>query len=412
MRRFLEYTVKQTLAGQSSSLKEYTIGLNVYDKSADFDPRLDALVRVEATRLRVKLRTYYDKDGREDPIVISLPTRSYKPVFRLSGAPRATVRRGSSDTEAQRLYLKGRYHWNKRHPGDINQAIGCFKAALVRHPRFALALAGLADCYASLAFLESAAPAEAWREAEQAALSALAENAMLSQAHTTLACMKALYRWEWQEAEDDFRRAIALDDRYATAHHWYAMFCLARQRRLEEALLELTRARELDPTSAIISCHLGQLFYFRRRYRDAAAQLRESIELDPTLPRAYWHLGFVYARLAEWSEARAAFIEGLRLSNEPAIVSGLRDVEALSGRREEAEDGLAQLDRLAASRYVSPVSMALIHAALGNTDEAFQRLRRALDERSPRAVHLKVDPAFDSLKTDNRFLKLLSELKI
>lgn len=414
MRRFLEYTVAQMLSGQGSFLKEYSIALNVYDKPEGFDPRLDPIVRVEASRLRAKLREYYDTEGHGDAVLISLAKRSYKPQFRFAGSPALkTTPRSSLDSEAQRLYLRGRYYWNKRAPAALIRAMECFSAAVLKKRNFAPALAGLGDCYASLAWLESLAPAEAWPKAIEAAEKALREDASLAgRALTTIACEKALYRWDWEGAESTFRDAIAADDRYATAHHWYAMFCLAPQRRLEEAFLELKRARDLDPASAIISCHLGLLLYYRRRYPDAVSQLHESIKLDPTLHLAYWHLGFAYAESSKFDDAIGAFAKARKLSDDPLMVAGLGYIHALSEDRAKAQEAAARLRQFASHAYVSAIGFALIETALGNVDNAFQHLRQAMTERSPRVAHLKVEPVFDALKTDGRFLTLLEELRI
>jgi tetratricopeptide (TPR) repeat protein len=413
MKRFLQYTVDQTLRGQASSLKEYSIALKVYDKTPDFDPRLDPIIRVEASRLRAKLREYYETEGQGDAVLISLPKRSYKPQFRFASgpSPKATSRSGP-ESEAQQLYLKGRYYWNKRAPKALTRAIECFSAAVSKKKNFAPALAGLGDCYASLAWLESLSPGEAWPKAIEAAESALRENPSMAEALTTVACAKALYQWDWEGAESAFRVAIAADDRYATAHHWLGMFCLAPQRRLEEALSELKRARELDPASAIIGCHLGRLHYYRRRYQDAADQLHESIKLDPTLHLAYWHLGFVYSKSSNSSDAKAAFTKAQQISDDALTIAGVGYIHALLGERSKAEEASARLRQIESHGYVSPVGFALIETALGNADNAFRDLQRAIAERSPRVVHLKVEPAFDPLKSDNRFLELLQELKV
>jgi serine/threonine-protein kinase len=413
MRRFLHYTVEEALAGKASTLKEYSIALNVYDKPHSFDPRLDPIIRVEANRVRTKLREYYDTEGDRDPVVISLPKRTYKPQFRFAGTSSSqNPARRSADTEAHSLYLKGRHYWNKRAPKALARAIECFSAAISKKQNYALALAGLGDCYASLAWLESLAPDQAWPKAVEAAESALREKPALAQARTTIACAKSLYSWDWDAAESEFRVAIAADDRYATAHHWYAMFCLAPQGRLEEALSELNRAHELDPTSAIISCHLGRVLGYRRRYQDAVNQLHESIKLNPALHLVHWHLGCVYAQWSKFDDAKAAFRKALELSDDPMTVGGLGYIHALLRERSEAENAAGRLRQLATSEYVSPVEFALIETASGHADRAFEHLQLAIRDRAPRIVHLKVDPAFDGLKADARFLALLGELRL
>jgi tetratricopeptide (TPR) repeat protein len=412
MRRFLQYTVEQMLNGRAALLKEYSIALNVYDKGPDFDPRLDPIIRVEASRLRSKLREYYETEGQGDTVLISLPKRSYKAHFRFAGTSPPKGPRKTTGSEAQRLYLKGRYYWNKRAPKALAQAIECFSAAVSKKPRFELALAGLGDCYASLAWLESMAPDEAWSKALEAANRAVSENPNLVQARTTVACEKALYRWDWEGAEAAFREAIAADDRYATAHHWYAIFCLAPQRRFGEAFSELNRARELDPSSAIISCHLGRLLYYRRRYPDAIVQLHDSIKLDPTLFLAYWHLAMVYAKMSKLERAKTAISKAQKLSDDPLATAGAGYIHALSGDSARVEESVARLREFARHRYVSPVGFAMMETALGRVDRAFDHLEQGIKEHASHVIHLKVEPAFDAVKTDNRFLKLLEKLNL
>jgi tetratricopeptide (TPR) repeat protein len=413
MQRFLAYTVEETLSGRSSGLKEYAIGLNVYDKPPTFDPRVDSVIRVEANRLRSKLAGYYEGEGREDQVLIWLPKGSYKPHFRLLAAASSAPRRSTpADGEAQRLYLRGRHFLNKRDPKAIDIAIKCFSDAISKEPSYGLALAGLAACYALLAWLEHVGPAEAWGKAELIIRRALREEPSLAEAHTVLACEKALFRWDWEAAESGFRQAIALDETYSTAHHWYAMFCLAPLGRLDEAELEVKRACELEPSSAVVRYHLGRIMYFKRFYHEAVEHFHHAIELNPRLFVAYWALGTAWSQVKAWSEARQAFSAGREVYDCALAVAGLGQLEALCGERNSAIQSLQVLGDLSASCYVSPVSFAALETALGNLDAAFEHLARAVQERSPRLVYLQIDPAFDRLRTDHRFLPLLSSIQL
>src|ERR1041385_7967296 len=223
MKRFLTYTVEESLLPGGSSVKEYAIALAVYDKPETFDPRMDPIVRVEASRLRAKLREYYDDEGQNDFVVISIRKRGYSAVYKkrrpsfVSDAALTVAREAlatpEENAEAQDFYLKGLYHWNKRSAEAIAKAIECFKRAIALDSRYALAYAGLADCYASQAWLEVNPPSSLWLAAEAAAVKSLEIDGSVAQAITTLACKQALYDWNWTAAEASFRDAFGHSSR-------------------------------------------------------------------------------------------------------------------------------------------------------------------------------------------------------
>jgi tetratricopeptide (TPR) repeat protein len=418
MKRFLEYVIDQSLKAKGGALKEYAIALAVYDKPDSFDPRIDPIVRVEASRLRAKLREYYDEMGPDDPLVISLRKKGYAPVIRKRTlrrirGPRAPIpqQAGTSSAEARDLYLKGRHCWNKQTSRAIQEAIDCFNRAIALDSKFALAYGSLAECHASRAWLEEGAPGDIWGQADEAAGKALALDQFNSQALTARACKQAIFDWNWTASETLFRQVIAKNPEYATARQWYAIFCLAPQRRLNAALNEITRACELNPLSPVINTHLGWILYFRRQYQDAIDQYRRTIELDPGFNLAYWHMAFSLVQLRQFDEAVRAANDARNL-DQSAILSAatLSFVYAGMGDRTRAEELWKELKTTSGSEYVSPVRSALICAALGDTDTAFQRLSSAQDGRAARLVHLKIEPALDKLKTDARFRKILSAM--
>jgi tetratricopeptide (TPR) repeat protein len=410
MKRFLKYAVDQALSGHAAAVKEYAVALAVYDKPESFDPRIDPIVRVEASRLRAKLREYYEEEGRNDPVGITIRKAGYAALFKKR---HEIVPNSTENAEAQHFYLRGRHYWNRRNPEAITEATSCFKKAIALDPRYALAYAGLADCYASHAWLEMDSPDRVWKLAEQAAQKALSLEKSLAQATTTLACRQALYSWDWTAAEALFRDSIARDPRYATARHWYAIFCLAPQRRLTAAVNEIARACELDPLSSVIGTHLGCLLYFRRRYEEAVEQYLRALEVDPTFPAAYWHLGFAYVQLAQFDDALRVLNQAAELGGSlQATTAALGFVYGAMGRTKDAVRMIEDLEGMADTGYVSPVNLALVHTALNNRDAAFHWLGRARDERASRIVHLKVEPGLDRLKTDPRFLSILSSLNL
>ena len=419
MKRFLQFAVEQTLLGDATGVKEYAVALAVYDKPESFDPRTDPIVRVEASRLRAKLREYYEDEGRDDPVVISIRKGGYSAVFkkRRKTSPRKVALdghvAGPRNPEAHHLYLMGRHYWNKRNTGGIEKSMECFQGAIRLDPADAMAHAGLADCYASQACFEIGAPGMLWDSAEREALAAQALDPSLAEASATRACRQAVYDWNWSGAEAGFRAAIAMEPQYATARHWYGFFCLAPQRRLSAAMEEVMRAFALDPLSPVIGTHLGCILYFRRRHEQAVEQYLRAIELDPTFHLAYWFLGWTYTQLSRFDDAKRAIDQARTLGTSEALcMQAAANLEANAGNRESAESLIDALQTLSKNSYVSPVGFALLATVLGECDVAFAWLKRAVAERSCRLAHLKVEPGFDKLKTDPRFLSILSAIHL
>lgn len=411
MKRFLRFAVEQALS-EAPTVKEYAVATAVYDRPTSFDPRVDPIVRVEASRLRAKLREYYEEEGAEDPVVISICKGSYSAVFRRSIRAKKRPSDVAVISQSRHLYLMGRDCWNKRSPGGIDRAIECFRAAIASDAGFAPAYAALADCYAAQAWLEMSSPLGIWHEAERQALKAQAIDSS-TEAMAALAFKKAAFDWQWNDSETTFRKLIVMKPKYATAHHWYGFFCLAPQRRLRAATEEVAHAFDLDPISPAIATHLGCLLYFRRSWVDAVEQYRRAIEIDPSFCSAHWHLGFAQIRLSRFDEALAAFQDARDLGgNEQSTLAALGYLHACSGSRHEAERYVKMMNELSRSSYVSPVGSARIHAELGNLDEAFHCLDRAIREKSSLLIHLKIEPSFDRLKTDSRFNSVLRALDL
>jgi TolB-like protein/Tfp pilus assembly protein PilF len=190
------------------------------------------------------------------------------------------AKRYTENPEAHQLYLKGRYQWDRRTPETLRQASEYFHRAIDKDARYALAWAGLADCYAVYATYDLLPPKEAAPKTKEAANRALELDETLAEAHSALAYVKSFYDWDWPGAEREFRRAIEIDPNYASAHHWYSLY-LEATGRLDEAIAETKRAQEADPLSLISSVAAAQAFYFARRYDQAIEQSRKALEMDP-----------------------------------------------------------------------------------------------------------------------------------
>ena len=316
----------------------------------------------------------------------------------------------TADPEAYRLYLKGRFHWNKRTAEGFRKGIELFEQASARDRTYALPQVGLADSFALMAAYSVRPPGEAMTRARAAAQRALELDESLAEAHASLGLVKLLHDWEWDEAERRFRRALELKPGLATAHHWFAEFFMARGR-AEEALAELQRAEDLDPLSVILPTDRCRALFFARRYPEALASCRRALDADAAFVPALITQGWVLEETGRHAEALAAFRDVERLlGNDPHARTLIARSTALAGDAPGARRMLAEVEEEARKRYISPYSLALVHAALGEKDAAFRELDRALAERSSWMTYLAVNPRLDALRGDPRFADALERV--
>src|SRR6266545_2420343 len=275
--------------------------------------------------------------------------------------------------EAYQDYLKGRFFWYRRTEAALRQALGYFQKAIAADPGYAPAYSGLADSYSSLgasSIVGGLPPRQAMPQAKAAALKALQIDGTLAEAHTSLAMVHLLYDWDLAACEKEFRRAIELDPNYTTAHHWYS-HCLLPLGRTEESLAESKRALELEPLQLVVCIHLGWHYLYARQYDQAIEQFRKTLELDPAFPQTQRLAAWAYLQKGMHPEAIAAFRAALSsLGRDPEIEGGLGHALGVAGRRAAALAMLEGLRHLSATQYVSPYSVALVHAGLGERDQA------------------------------------------
>ena len=535
--RFLEFTVSQMLAGHGDQLKEFTIGVEVFDRKADYDPRLDPIVRVEARRLRMKLRKYYETEGAGDPLTIEYPKGGYAPAIRVGRAtdtpaekrraivvlpfshtegreeceyvtgglteelidaltkveglrvvawhsraqwnPRmgdemkvdvvlegsvrgfapgwarvaaqlisardnsylwtgtferpidklfsvrdeitagvagalqvkaSPLRAHTRSMEAHHEYLKGRFHWNKRTDEALTRAIGHLERAVAVDRDYALAHAGLADANIVLAKFGAAPAVEAMPKARKAAHRALELDPTLAEAHVALGSIAALYDWDWTAAEEHFLRGLKINPGYATGHQWYAHDLLFSVGRLEEAAVELERARECDPLSTVVLASSGENMIMLRRYSAAAEFYSKTLELDPYFPRAHFGLARALLGLGRNRDAVASMERGADLMSGSPIALSLRaSVYAAVGRTEDARAQVAVLETIASVERVSPYLLMRGWMALDQT-RALDYLERAYHQRDPRLTHCTVSPVFDLLRGLPRFEAVIKQM--
>jgi TolB-like protein/DNA-binding winged helix-turn-helix (wHTH) protein/Tfp pilus assembly protein PilF len=310
--------------------------------------------------------------------------------------------------EAYDLYLKGRYYWNKRTAQGFEQAVESFTQAIAKDPGYARAYAGLADSYALMSAYYIAPPSELIPKARAAALKALDLDQDLADAHVSLALIAQNYDWDWQTSEKQFRRAIALDPNYATAHHWYAEH-LAFLGRFDEAFPEMQRARELDPLSLIMQADNAVFLYYSRQYDRAIQQFRAVLDLDPNFPRAHM-ICYAYAQQGRFADALADIEAWRRI--EPGYWADADEVYVYGrqGKPDEARRTFDNFQRSIRGQSIDPFVLAGPYLGIGDTDQALAALEKSVTAHSPGLTALKVDPIFDPLRKAPRFQSLLGRV--
>ncbi|MGH9555962.1 MAG: TPR end-of-group domain-containing protein, partial [Terriglobales bacterium] len=322
---------------------------------------------------------------------------------------------GTSDAEAYQLYLKGRFYFEQRTEESLKKAIGYFEQAIARDPNFALAHAGLSDCYGVIWNYAPVKSSEAAPKAKAAAQKALAIDETLAEAHTSLASALEL-EWDWIGAEREYKRALELDPNYALAHTWYWSF-LASSGRAEEGSAQIQRAKELDPFNLIINSNLAQDLFYRRQYERAAEQARYTLSLDPNFASAHLDLGRFYFWMGKYRESLEESQKGAALENdqeELAIHRAMAEAYAASGLQGSLRKELELRTALAKRRHVNATEFARIHALLSEKEEAFRWLNRALEDREYALYGsgIKSSPAFDSLRSDPRYKEILRKMNL
>jgi tetratricopeptide (TPR) repeat protein len=308
--------------------------------------------------------------------------------------------------EAYEAYLKGRYFWNKRTGDGLKKAIEYFTVAIEKDPNYAEAYAGLADSYALSGDWEYGilSPQDASLEAKAAATKALDLDDSLGEAHTSRAFALDLYDWDWSTAEAEYRRAIALNPGYATAHHWYAWHLMVTGH-TDEGILESRKAESLDPLSLIIRADLADALCIARRYDESVQQSQRTLEMDPNFAMAHYELGQAFVQKQMYNEAIAEFQRAIELAGDNAAFdSNLAYAYAVSGRRSDALKIAQDLEIRASESSAADSNIALIYVGLGDNDNAMIWLNKAYQARFNPSILLR--PAFDALRSDARFQDL------
>lgn len=342
---------------------------------------------------------------------------SNKLKSRLSGTDAAKVEKGyTADPEAYKLYLQGRFHWNKRTEADLKKSIQYFDQAIARDPGYALAYSGLGAVYMVMSgYTLDPPPDVAFPKARAAALKALEIDPTLAEPHATLATALHEFDWDHSEAEKEYKRAIELDPNNATAHQWHGNF-LMDMGRFDEAIAEMKRAIELDPLSPIINSNLGNVYRAARRYDEAIAQYKKALEIVPNFEIAKIHLDRTYVLKGMYEEviegARQSMLSaGMTPAEAEKKVAPIRDAYRNSGAKGFWQNVLER--QLAAAQAGHPdaddYEMACFQLGAGNRDGALNALEKmvANGRGMTGTLWLRSDPVWDPLRTEPRFRELL-----
>jgi TolB-like protein/DNA-binding winged helix-turn-helix (wHTH) protein/tetratricopeptide (TPR) repeat protein len=353
----------------------------------------------------------YERNSQD---ILGLQNEVARGIARETGArlsshsqPKGT---GLVSPEAYEAYLTGRQSWGTRTQAGLEKGLESFRLSIAKDPGYAPAYAGLADTFIVLGHHGYLAPKDALPNAREAAMRALALDPDLAEAHTSLALVNHAYDWDWPAAEREFKRAIALNPNYATAHHWYAHY-LVSMGRLDEALREIRKARELDPFSAVINEFEGLTLYYARRYQEATSQLRRTIQLHPSFDMDVRNdIGNVFEAQGMLSEAIQQWQEALTLSGQSQLASELQRAYTAGGDKAYFRKELDYATGHQMGGIDSPLSLAHIAARLGDRNRAFRWLQQSYEERDPWLLNMTVDPAFDNLRSDPRFEALVRRI--
>lgn len=315
----------------------------------------------------------------------------------------------TANSEAYRLYLQGRFHWNKRGKEGYERALDYFQQAIQKDPKYALAYSGLSDTYALLGFYGYLPAIEANPKAKENAMKAIELDSNLAEAHVSLASVLEDGEWKFKEAGAEYERAIELNPNYATAYHWYSIN-VSRQGRYEEAVSLIKRAQEIDPLTPVIACNVSADLFDAGHIEEGMAAIKKALELDPNFDQTYESLAFGYFQQKKYDQAVHEMETAIRLSpDNSTFVAELACFYAVAGRREEAQKILDQLNKLPTSN-LTPCDFATIHVSLGNIEQAYELLDKAYAIHDTSLGGLYRNPFFEPLRRQPRFNELLKKI--
>jgi TolB-like protein/DNA-binding winged helix-turn-helix (wHTH) protein/Tfp pilus assembly protein PilF len=420
--RVISRTSSMEYKGTHKTLSQIARDLNVDAVVEGAVLRSGNRVRITAELVQVASDRHLWAETYESPLgdVLGLQSKVASAIvseIRINLTPEEQQRLSSTrpvSAEGYEDYLKGRYYWNKRSEEGLNKAIEYFQLATQKDPHSALAFAGLADCYSIIgsAIVGTVPSQDVASKAKSAALKALELDETVAEAQTSLATVRFNYDWDWAGAATGFQRAIELNPNYGTAYQRYSLY-LTAMGRTKESLVEMNRARDLDPLSISMNFSLGWRLYMARQYDQAIEQLRNTLEMDPNFALARMILGQAYEQKGSYQQAIVELEKATSVSHgSPPMLGALGHAYGVAGKRAEALKFLSLLQEQSKKQYVSPFYIAIVYAGLHESGKALDLLEKSLQDRSNAIIFIKVEPQLDSLRSTPRFQALLHRLAL
>jgi len=416
--RVISRTSAMRFKGTHRSLPEIAQELRVDAVVEGTVVRSENRVRVDAQLILAATDTHlwaasYERDLREIVALQSELARAIAGEIRITLTPGERARLASArviDPEAYEDYLRGRFHWNKRTAEGLRKSLEYYQRSLEKDSSYALAHAGMADCYNMMGYWGVLSPAEVYPLAKSEATAAVEIDESCAEAHTALGWTLFAHDWKWPEAKRELERAIRSNPGYATARQWFSHYWIYQGKK-SESLACVKDTLELDPLSLVMNSNAAFMYFFSRDFDAAIEQARKTIELDPHFAPPYLWLGQALEQKALFPEAIQAFETGLVHSERaPFMLAALGHAYAASGKRSAALAILRELEELSLRRYVSPYYFAVLSAGLGEAENSLTCLEHALEDRSTWLAWLKVDPRLDALREQPRFQALLCKI--
>jgi tetratricopeptide (TPR) repeat protein len=415
--RFLRYAVENTLSGNTDVLREIVVGIEVFGRGEDFDPRIDPIVRIDARRLRARLAGYYENEGSADPIVIELEPGSYVPRFREAARARTATRKPillpkeAGARTVMGLLRKGRRLLDLLSVEASMKSSALFRNAVAANPNHAMAYLGLAAASTTMTVLLCESGNGEMGRARDAVMRAIQLDPSIPEAYALLAVLMTVCDFDFRGAHETFLRALRINPRASTPRRARAMWHLAPAGMLDEAAQELATLDEREAPCARVLYQSGWIHYLHRDYRAAIRNMERARNLSPGCTIAGFVLGMAHRHNGNSERAREILkAEDLRV---PYPLLPLHMDAVLRLQQGQTGDALAiaeKMERMYSPGVIDPVMIAETFAVLGDRARAFQWLETAYRDRAPRLIYLKADPGLDLLREDSAFGALVTKL--
>ena len=414
--RVVSRTTAMHYKGTNKTLPEIAKELNVDGVVEGSVMRSGTRVRITTQLLEARTDRHVWADTYDRDLVDVLPLQSevaeaVAQQVRIQLTPEQQARFRSApavNPKAYEAYLKGSFYEFADTQVSIKRAQSYFEEAIREDPNFALAYAGLAECYLDIGAFRWMPPQDAYRHGSEAVHKALELDDTLAQAHSTLGYLDWQYAWDWLAAEREIRRAVDLNPNYVEGRvtlTWY----LAWSGRRDEALAQVQKILRLDPVFPYIALQESGIYYHLRDYKSLLEAAEKSVAKNPGNWSSHYYLAVGYEGSGRPAQAVPEYQRAVELSQRDFdALAGLAHAYAAMGKRAEAEKILNELQGQSKVTYVSHYMIAVIYSGLGQKDKAFEFLEKAYQERSPDiAYFLRADLRLDTLRPDPRFQDLL-----